>query len=457
MNIQSSVADRAVNDAVLRSGPIAANQSLGACALYQIVLCTDATQFEALSVEWSDLLKRAFHSNAFLAHQWISTWWRLLRSLSGKRQLFILTARDPAGKLCGVLPLELETVGIGPFSYRILRIAGTANEAPEHLDIIVDANDRRHITSALLDALNARRSEFDIIQFTDLAEEALLLPALAKWSEATGIAYQRRTWNICPYVTTVGTFEAYFKTVSQKHRYKVRLFGRRLAEHHAVTFHVARTPNEVAVAIDELFALHAKRWTIKNDDVSGFDNETSRRFHRGVAAALAAQDGVRIFVLRCDDRPVAACYCFLFDGRLFFYQPGWDPAFRQFHVAKILLGHAIQYCFGQGIREFDFLRGTEDYKFDWTDQTRQTVAWDAGVSARGCAVLAFGRAVQRINGRLLRLRKRVVEPLKQSKRGTQAVEFIRHLVYGGKPSKPTGAAIDSSESDGAVTEAKDKQ
>ena len=247
--------------------------------------------------------------------------------------------------------------------------------------------------------------------------------------------------------------------MSQKHRYKVRLFGRRLAEHYAVTLHVARSPEEVAVAIDELFVLHAKRWTIKDDDVSGFDNEMSRRFHRNIAANLAAQDGVRIFVLRCDARPVAACYCFLFDGRLFFYQPGWDPGFRQFHAGKILLGHALQYCFAQGIREFDFLRGTEEYKFDWTDQTRQTVAWDAGVSARGCAVLSCDRTVKRINERFLGLRKRVAEPLKQSKRGHQVVEFIRHLVYGGnrKPSKPTGAAIDPVAGDDAINKSKESK
>ncbi len=444
MAIQLSTCEPALTSAGPPAATVIAGRLANARTGYAVTLCSDAAAFEALASEWAELLKRAVHRNTFLTHQWIATWWALIRSASRNRQLFILVARDPTGKLCGALPLELEKIGFGPLGYRILRFAGATNEAPEHLDVIVEGNDPGQIIAALLADLATRRPQFDLIQLTDLAEDALLLPALEQWSTSAGITHQRRTWNICPYVTTVGTFETYFKTVSQKHRYKVRLFGRRLAEQHVVAFHVAQTPAEVAIAIEELFTLHAKRWTLKDDDASGFDNPVSRTFHRGVAASLAAQEGVRIFVLRCDDRAVAVCYCFLLDGRLFFYQPGWDPEFRQFHVGKILVGHALQYCFQHGIREFDFLRGTEEYKFDWTAQTRQTLAWEASVSARGRALLFAQRATQRLHIGFLSTRKRVTTRLKQSKHGAQVVDYVKHLLGGTKPmpSKPTGASMD---------------
>jgi CelD/BcsL family acetyltransferase involved in cellulose biosynthesis len=143
-----STAEHAMGSAPPLPGTVMAHQPASAGIAYAVSLCSDATAFEALTAEWDALLQRAARRNTFLTHEWIATWWKLIRSASGKRQLFILIARDPAGKLCGVLPLELESVGVGPLAYRILRFAGTANEAPEHLDVIDWRRGARHSTSS---------------------------------------------------------------------------------------------------------------------------------------------------------------------------------------------------------------------------------------------------------------------------------------------------------------------
>jgi CelD/BcsL family acetyltransferase involved in cellulose biosynthesis len=151
-------------------------------------------------------------------------------------------------------------------------------------------------------------------------------------------------------------------------------------------------------------------------------------FHREVAGRLAADDAIRLFLLRCDGRAVAACYCFYFDQRLYFFQPGFDPEFRKLHVGKVLLGRALEYCFTNRLREFDFLRGTEDYKFDWTDRTRSTFACNIAMTRWSKTVHAAQDAQRRLAAERLALRRRFVSRLKAAPAGARALAAAKKVL-----------------------------
>lgn len=395
----------------------------------RVTLCEDAEAFEALAADWNELLNGAHHKSAFLKHQWMSTWWRRIGAASRSRRLFVLLTRDSGdGRLAGVLPLYRETRGHGPFRRRVLRFLGSSPEAPEHLDAIVRAANPTAVVAALIAGLESLRSEYDSIELLDLAEASLLLPALAQWSRSARHTFRSWVWQECPYVETQGTFDKYLMTLTQKHRYKVRLFGKRLAAAHKVDLEVAAEPAQVGPAMEELFRLHAMRWTLKSDDVSGFDDASVHAFHREVAGRLAADDAIRIFLLRCDGRAVAACYCFHFDQRVYFFQPGFDPEFRQLHVGKVLLGRALEYCFTNRLREFDFLRGTEDYKFDWTDRKRSTFACNIAMTRWSKTVHAAQDAQRRLAAEKSAFQRRLVSRLKATEAGARALIVAKKVL-----------------------------
>lgn len=395
----------------------------------RVTLCEDAEAFEALAADWNELLNGAHHKSAFLKHQWMSTWWRRIGAASRSRRLFVLLTRDSGdGRLAGVLPLYRETRGHGPFRRRVLRFLGSSPEAPEHLDAIVRAANPTAVVAALIAGLESLRSEYDSIELLDLAEASLLLPALAQWSRSARHTFRSWVWQECPYVETQGTFDKYLMTLTQKHRYKVRLFGKRLAAAHKVDLEVAAEPAQVGPAMEELFRLHAMRWTLKSDDVSGFDDASVHAFHREVAGRLAADDAIRLFLLRCDGRAVAACYCFHFDQRVYFFQPGFDPEFRKLHVGKVLLGRALEYCFTNRLREFDFLRGTEDYKFDWTDRKRSTFACNIAMTRWSKTVHAAQDAQRRLAAEKSAFQRRLVSRLKATEAGARALIVAKKVL-----------------------------
>ena len=208
----------------------------------------------------------------------------------------------------------------------------------------------------------------------------------------------------------------------------MRLFGKRLAAAYRVELDVAAEPAQVARALEEMFRLHAMRWILKTDDVSGFDNPAVHAFHRCVSRQLAADDAIRVFLLRCDGRAVAACYCFLYDGRLYFFQPGFDPELRRLHVGKVLLAKVIEYCYQNEIHEFDFLRGTEDYKSDWTDQKRPTIACNIALTPWLKVVHAARDGRRRVQMERMALRRRIITRLKSTPAGVRGLAIAKRLL-----------------------------
>jgi len=344
---------------------------------FTVSLCDTAEAFRNLQDEWNHLLDHAARKSAFLRHEFLYAWWEVYGRKQNGATPFILIARDRERRLVGLLPLYREPSRWPIFGGRALRFIGSAREAPEYLDmIVVDNAQTPQIIKAVLAALKNLRAQYDLLRLTDMAEDALLLAFLQGWTEACGGQWQQRPWKVCPHIKLSGDFAAYLQSISANHRANFRRRQRKLQDSCKVTMEIATTPAQVEKDFDTLFALHQKRWT-QREGTSAFNNERSRRFHRRVATTMAENGVARIFSLQCENKTVAALYCFLYDNRLMYYQAGFDIDYENQSVGLILMGMVLQYCFEQGYKEFDFLRGQEEYKFHWTKQTRQTVACDA--------------------------------------------------------------------------------
>jgi CelD/BcsL family acetyltransferase involved in cellulose biosynthesis len=349
---------------------------------FTVSLCDNEAAFRDLQDEWNHLLDHAARKNAFLRHEFMLAWWEIHgRRLRGAAP-FILIARDRERRLVGLLPFYRGKSGAPLIGVRELRFLGSVHEAPEYLDVIVADNAQTpQIVKALLNGLENLRAKYDLLRLTDMAEDALLLVFLPNWATACGGEFRQMPWMICPHIKISGDFESYLQSVSSNHRANFRRRQRKLNETCKVTMEIATTPAQVEKDFDTLFALHQKRWA-QREGTSAFNNETSRLFHRRVAKTMAENGVTRIFSLKCDDKTVAALYCFLYDHRLMYYQAGFDIDYESQSVGLVLMGMLLQHCYEQGYSEFDFLRGEEEYKFRWTKTTRATVAGEIAMNAR---------------------------------------------------------------------------
>ena len=103
----------------------------------------------------------------------------------------------------------------------------------------------------------------------------------------------------------------------------------RLAEHGAVNFDVARSPNEVTAAIETFMKLEASGWKGARGTALAQD-EGDAAFIRRATAALAETGQCEIATLRAGDTPVAAAIVLRHQDRAFYFKLGVDERFAKF-------------------------------------------------------------------------------------------------------------------------------
>jgi CelD/BcsL family acetyltransferase involved in cellulose biosynthesis len=103
----------------------------------------------------------------------------------------------------------------------------------------------------------------------------------------------------------------------------------RLAEHGAVGFEVARSPQEVASALETFLTLEASGWKGKRGTALKQDDGDAG-FIRRATVALAETGQCEIVTLRAGDNPVAAAIVLRHQDRAFYFKLGVDERFAKF-------------------------------------------------------------------------------------------------------------------------------
>ncbi|KRR13626.1 GNAT family N-acetyltransferase [Bradyrhizobium valentinum] len=127
----------------------------------------------------------------------------------------------------------------------------------------------------------------------------------------------------------------------------------RLAEHGAVHFDVARTPAEIATAVETFLMLEASGWKGQRGTALGQD-EGDTAFIRRAASALAETGQCEIVTLRVGETPVAAAIVLRHRDRAFYFKLGVDERFAKFSPGvQLTLDLTRHLCVDPAIRLVD--------------------------------------------------------------------------------------------------------
>ena len=130
---------------------------------------------------------------------------------------------------------------------------------------------------------------------------------------------------------------------------------------------------DLGAGLDAFWALHEKRWNSKGQ-AGSFTDPGKREFYRRMATRCAEKDWLRLCFLTMEATPIATLLGFRYGSRFYGLQTGFDPAWSKFSVGHVLLARVFEQAIVEGCREYDFLRGTEPYKYDWKARDQNTVA-----------------------------------------------------------------------------------
>ena len=337
----------------------------------KITRISSTEDFAALREEWDALLAVSPANTAFLTWEWAFSWWEAFHGPD--TDLFVLVATDHE-KTVGIAPLVQTRRRLGGlWSLRQIKFLGAERAAGDYLDFLIDSRvEGRDVLQAMGEYLRQHGAEWDFLSLLEVPERSVHLPWLAETARDLGYRFSQDRLRVCPATALPPTWSALELSLSKDFRRNLKYKKRQLLEKRGGVFRLADTKN-LGAELDAFWTLHEKRWNSRGERGS-FTDPDKREFYRRMAARYAQKDWLRLYFLAVRDTPIATLLALRYGGRIYGLQTGFDPAWSKLSVGHVLLACVLQQAIQEGCGEYDFLRGTETYKYDWRARDKHTLA-----------------------------------------------------------------------------------
>jgi CelD/BcsL family acetyltransferase involved in cellulose biosynthesis len=274
---------------------------------------------------------------------WLQAWWN---NFGQQQDLYLLSIRHAR-----------RTIGIAPLwrNDRAASLIGNQNVC-DNLDFMVASDRTAEFYSTLLNHLiqdDITRLDLGLIR-PDSSAYTGLLPMAEKMGcrihcEPAATSYE---------VELPDTWNAYLASLSGKERHEIRRKFRRLDRAGRVNFRVVDDPTLATEEMDTFLQLFKSN----RPDKAAFMSDTMNAFFRDLATKLAAWGLLKLFFLELDEKPIAAVMCFDYQFTRYLYNNGYDSSYSALSAGLLSKVLSIKDSFQAGIKTYDFLKGTEDYK-----------------------------------------------------------------------------------------------
>jgi CelD/BcsL family acetyltransferase involved in cellulose biosynthesis len=323
---------------------------------------TDYEPFVRLEPEWNNAVRRAKVPHPFLLHEWFRTWWDCF---GANRRLHVVVVRD-GEEIVAIAPLMTEQIHM--YGVPARKVDLLHNDHTPRADVIVSGCP--HVAyDAIWEALRDTSDQWDVLQLSRLPDQSPTRMALASLAEREGFATGTWRGDASPYVTLSGTWDSYHASLPAKFRSNLRNRLSRLRAYGEPQLEILARPEDVAAARKDALRLEASGW--KDETRTSITSDPSvQRFYSLLAERAAGRGWLRLMFLTVGGRRIATAYGSCFDGRLFLFKTGYDPAYASCAPFKLLMYLATRRAFADGLQEIDFLGDAEPWKLEWTSTSR---------------------------------------------------------------------------------------
>src|SRR2546425_4048713 len=289
---------------------------------------------------WNKLLAGSASRTVFLTWEWVQAWWRAFGST---RHLVLLTCRDAGGDLVAIVPLQRTWENIGPgMSGWMLRLVGDGIGGSENLDWIAQRGHEAAAVRAVLDWLEQNRSEWDTLELNTVPAQSPVAAALRQELAA-------RRWRLAVHVSAgyllrlPDNWETCHASFSKNFRSLLPRRIRKVQSSFAVRVRRCETLEELPGCLEQLFALHAKRWQLRGQ-AGSFGLQQKRAFYAEMGKRFLERGWLDFWLLELGGKTVAAEYGFCYNGIYSFLQAGFDPDYSSYGVGRVpALKHSYRF------------------------------------------------------------------------------------------------------------------
>ena len=254
-------------------------------------------------------------------------------------------------------------------------------DVSDYFDLLARSGREAEFLTAFLDHL-AEDAEWDVVDLHSVPAGSPTLTLLPELARSRGYAVAVSQEEVCPIVDLPATWDAYLDSLGKKDRHELRRKLRRLQAETSWRWQTITEAGELPAAVDDFFELHARSGV----DKAGFWDEARRAFFRDNARVMMEAGWLHLSFLELNGKRAAAIYAYDYHDTLGLYNSGYDPAFGYYSVGVLQVALGIQEAITAGKARFDFLRGSEPYKYTFgaTDSAvHNVIIAKAGGDCRG--------------------------------------------------------------------------
>lgn len=323
-------------------------------------VATSLSEIAALVSEWEDIVQRSDELDLFLSPSWMMLWYKIVMSTHSEPA--VVWVRAPDGRLAGILPLVRNRRYFGPIPRTLYESAGEEIVCGDHLGLVTSLTDFTDVYGMVRDWLLAQAADGALVRLVALDAENHFATSLQRDVEKRAKRWRQIMPDIAPRLSLPTSYEAYEKLLNPRRRRWIRANWRRLDSDYGATLHCNDELASLNSVLDEWFALHDRSWASRGRHTA-LESNRLREFLRQFCQEAAQQGWLRLYQLRVKEQLVAGLIVFHRKGRAYSYQLGWAPEFADYGIGELLLVHSIRVAINERLSVFDFLRGSQPYKF----------------------------------------------------------------------------------------------
>jgi CelD/BcsL family acetyltransferase involved in cellulose biosynthesis len=268
-------------------------------------------------------------------------------------------------------------VGLAPWYRRwsawqgdVVRFLGSDQASSDYLSVLAAPQRENDVARKLADWLgNDGAGQWDLIELDGIDAADRMIGLLVDELKSHGHTVHSRDGQNCWRLQLPDDWDDYLAQLSRNRRQKIRSMWRKTFGCGAAVTRRADSEQSLRHGLEILVDLHERRRTSVGE--SGcFSHEQFTAFLFDVAERMYERGQLRLQWIEVDGTPVAVDFSVSGSQCVYGYQCGINPDYSKLRPGTLMMATNFQQAIRDGYREFDFLRGDEDYKTHWAADRR---------------------------------------------------------------------------------------
>ncbi|MCM1990510.1 GNAT family N-acetyltransferase [Oceanirhabdus seepicola] len=318
----------------------------------QLKIITDFNELQSYSDDWEELVSNIESSEIFYTWDWTKVF--LQHMIEEKAKLFVVMVFERK-KVIGLAPLLIKERKIGFIKAKVLE--PIVSKTADYCDFYFHKNYNHYqLLKKIFGEIYSNKDKWDFMELKNFNTRSNIVNLI---NEVITKSFKGTCYSEQSVITPYLLYEQIESKMNKKQIKDIERRERNLRKEKKIEVCINEKMNKNVW--EKFINLHKKKWK-----QSIFHNAKYIKFYETLIPILYEKQLLDFSYLKIDEDVAAIHFGFKTQNKNYYYIPIYDPKYANTGAGYILLKYLIE-NYKDNKSEFDFLRGNEKYKFDWTD------------------------------------------------------------------------------------------